>query len=640
MLDIAFTCTTGAASGGNALDFTIKRSQLECAPEAIELEVDLSSLSAAGFTVSGPDAGSNTDPRYRLIDYYWEIDDNIGAFNYPVNLLSAWNNASRHYGPYVVHTCPTSGTKNITLTAVDKVTGHSASRTKSITVLNADDVYSGTGFETVCLSTSGDFTGAPAGATLVTASTLNLADQHFIDADTDNTCVRFLFRAGETFDMELLFNGFQNAPKGGLFFGRFGAGAKPVINAPVATHAIRGEGNWEIENPPTNRDLRITGLRFEGNFDPSTDDPATATGTTPGAVRTDLPLNTMVYDVECNGLANASFNQGIRDADIRSLFSLCDVLITNHGGQYPLFVAQGQNSLSASALVGVRVNNSGGRSYDNSYGAILRDNCSLRSYVSRCDLMQLDYNQPVLKIAETPENEGGLFNVVANYLEGGTRQLRLAGNIGQGISNSFTTNALFRHNICVGQYATSAIIMSNISGLTIEGNLCRIPDGAQQNRFTGMITSSSNGTPAQATLDQANWVIGNLVANLRSATDNNDTPNSLPQILNKANDFTWVEEDNVQYVLSTKSPGPLTTDTPLSSATLLTPYIAGFVDPATGVTDPATVPTDPTLDEYRPEQGNPAIGNATEIYNVLYRELDLSLRGTGPRSRGPWEPAE
>jgi hypothetical protein len=118
--------------------------------------------------------------------YDVSFGDTDGGSTWATDGLS--KNAMR--GPVVAHLFKNVGTFNVVVT-VTAPNGSTAQKTVPITVDDPDTTFSGT--NTVCVSTSGTFTGCPAGATQTTSS------------DFDATCQtgagkRTLYRRGETFD--------------------------------------------------------------------------------------------------------------------------------------------------------------------------------------------------------------------------------------------------------------------------------------------------------------------------------------------------------------------------------------------------------------------------------------------------------
>lgn len=121
--------------------------------------------------------------------------------------------------PIAAHTFETPGTFTVTLTATDP-NGATASTTQDVTIADPDSTFSGT--NTVCVSSSGTFTGCPSGATQTTSSD---ADANIQTGATKRT----LFNRGETFTFDTVKN-FNSA--GPTQVGAYGSGAAPIWNIP------------------------------------------------------------------------------------------------------------------------------------------------------------------------------------------------------------------------------------------------------------------------------------------------------------------------------------------------------------------------------------------------------------------------
>jgi hypothetical protein len=165
------------------------------------------------FDASATTGTAATTPFFDLA-YCWEFGD-------PTSGVWGTNGRSRneHKGPVAAHVFETPGTYEVTLRIRDSL-GRVVEDSVTITVTDPSAVFSGT--NTICFSTSGNFTGAPAGATQVTISTLTDV-QPYIAAGK-----RLLLRSGDTFPAG---SGATFNVSGPGHFGSFGSGALPVIDA-------------------------------------------------------------------------------------------------------------------------------------------------------------------------------------------------------------------------------------------------------------------------------------------------------------------------------------------------------------------------------------------------------------------------
>lgn len=145
-------------------------------------------------------------------------DDSSQTWDYGSNTSRSKNFAT---GIVAAHVYETPGTYTIT-TVVSNNLGETDEVTNTITVIDSNVQWSTT--KTICVSASGDFTGAPAGSILVTNSNAATA----VSANIGSGNVRILFKRGETFTAAT--SCILNQPGPGMI-GSFGSGAKPIIQA-------------------------------------------------------------------------------------------------------------------------------------------------------------------------------------------------------------------------------------------------------------------------------------------------------------------------------------------------------------------------------------------------------------------------
>lgn len=145
-------------------------------------------------------------------------DSSLPTWNYGANTSQSKNFAT---GIVAAHVYETPGTYTITSLAVNDL-GETDEVTNVITVSDPDTQWAGT--KTICVSGTGDFSGAPAGATLVPSSNATTAVSGNIGAGD----VRILFNRGETFTAATACVLNQAGPG---YVGAFGTGAKPIIQA-------------------------------------------------------------------------------------------------------------------------------------------------------------------------------------------------------------------------------------------------------------------------------------------------------------------------------------------------------------------------------------------------------------------------
>jgi hypothetical protein len=112
-----------------------------------------------------------------------------------------------------------SGIYTVTLTAFDGT--NTVTTSKTITVDDPEVVFAGT--KTVCVSTSGTFTGCPAGA----AHATNTSDFATALGNLSSTVKRLLLRTDETWTTTARVQISQAGPG---YVGSYGAGAKPIVS--------------------------------------------------------------------------------------------------------------------------------------------------------------------------------------------------------------------------------------------------------------------------------------------------------------------------------------------------------------------------------------------------------------------------
>jgi len=172
----------------------------------------------------------------------WDFgDDSAGEWEHsaqpPGSPLASRNRA---VGPIAAHVYESPGSFTATLSCEDGI-DVPASTSVNLVIDDPDVVYSGA--DTVCVSSSGQFSGCPSGAVHESGSDLTaILRQHM------NAGRRVLLRRGETFNMV---GGTFNPTADGAMLTSFGtATAKPKINGPNAQSAFGIERiqDWTISD--------------------------------------------------------------------------------------------------------------------------------------------------------------------------------------------------------------------------------------------------------------------------------------------------------------------------------------------------------------------------------------------------------
>ena len=205
---------------------------------------------------SSSDTSYTSNPREDL-KYTWDFGDSSGSpvsgttWGYGVNSGSASRNTAS--GPWAAHVFENVGTFDVTLTVSDGT--NTATKHFSVTTTDPDTVFSA---DTVCFSTSGDFTNCPSGATQVTQS-----DWHTAINSYNASYKRLLFHAGETFSAS---SHARLGSDGPGIIGKYDTGADPIWTYSTADQAFLlsgsttpGIGDWRM------MDIEMSGPASSGS---------------------------------------------------------------------------------------------------------------------------------------------------------------------------------------------------------------------------------------------------------------------------------------------------------------------------------------------------------------------------------------
>ena len=216
------------------------------------------SLSANRVTGTAPmgvlltATASSDEPRvespFHDIEGLWRFDD-PGQYTALGNNPLWGTDRNLAYGPETVHVFSEPGVYEVTYQATDGA--GFATDTITITVENPDSIFAGQ--DTAVVSSSGNFSGAPSGASQHSSISSALA------ALSSRTNRRILLRAGETFNDGISFQAFGGANRR-FCVGRFGSGDNPKINR--GTLSFRGDPSNVIE-------AIVDRVDIEHDFDPT-----------------------------------------------------------------------------------------------------------------------------------------------------------------------------------------------------------------------------------------------------------------------------------------------------------------------------------------------------------------------------------
>lgn len=206
------------------------------------LEVEASRTGGVGplsvvFTASLPDVGGES-PWFFDYEFSWNFGD-------PESGVWSTTGRSRNTakGPVAGHVFERPGTYQVSVSVSD---GESVIDTETVTVTVEDpaSVYGGT--DTICVSTTLSFNGAPAGALRITTDDLSTVMQYM------GSGKRLLLRRGDSWSVSNLGEQWP-AVDGPVTVGAFGTGAAPVIT-------VTGGIFLQLDNK---RDWRIMDLSLE-----------------------------------------------------------------------------------------------------------------------------------------------------------------------------------------------------------------------------------------------------------------------------------------------------------------------------------------------------------------------------------------
>jgi hypothetical protein len=180
---------------------------------------------AVFFDASGTTDVAVTARPFHDLEYTWDFGD-PGAGTWTYGAQPGVNSKNSATGPVAAHVFEQPGTYSVSVTAFDGT--NTVTTSKTISVTSPDTVFSGTA--TVCVSTSGTFTGCPSGATHITTSNLPTAL-----GNISSTVKRILLRRDETWTASATSNVTQPGP--GLI-GAYGAGTnKPFVQVSGNSHS-------------------------------------------------------------------------------------------------------------------------------------------------------------------------------------------------------------------------------------------------------------------------------------------------------------------------------------------------------------------------------------------------------------------
>lgn len=614
---------TGTGTGGT-ITILADRSMLQCAPDSVGFSVD---LSAAGFDTPAPAAGEIYDARLHDLIYVWDFGDS-GTWSAPVNVLETWKNRTIGKGPFVKHMYTAPGDYTVSVTVIEPSSGKESTAQMTVAVSDPDATFPG--LQTICLSASGDFTGAPSGARQITAFSLTGGDPNWLAHGGSAAPVRWLFRRGEAFNLEV---GLSSAQAAGMMFGAFGSGADPVLTVPSAG----ATGVNVYSSFPENGDLRLANLSIRGNFDPAAAPPPAGGGAPGHAVHAlyQAAGNAMLSACRFAGFAYSTLSWAVSTAVRNNKIGLHldDCVLTDFGGQYPTFFAPAYHPESHIAFTGCRVAQNPDAVDHSGLRAPVRIEHVKNAYFAGSDFFQTDSTQPVLKLQETPWADGGILNLHSCALEGPGNGLRFNGNYFGGLARSTVHNFILDGLVMVGGYGTGVFLISHATGITMRNCLCILPSSPRfgTTSFPRFIMISDAGSYDPHIVGAApTRIYNNTMRCDRAPADNEGKTPVVMGWYFPNGDFPNISEQNNVLRLTNDLSGE-----PLSQTLLWSPRLKGYRNPSTLALDATYATPADAVKETRPMIGSPALGAALSG-DVSYMDIELADRPEPP-SQGAWE---
>lgn len=468
-----------APDGGGTITITKHSSDFSVAPESVRFWVD---LSASSFDAAGPADGEFFDPRLHDLIYLWNFDDAAsGDWTAPENVLPAWKNRNVAKGPFVAHMYTQPGTYNPSVLVIEPSSGKTATATLEVTVGDPDVMFADT--DTVYISTSGDFAGVPAASPKYTTSELINSSSAWTGnavgpVDSNAPAKRFLFRRGETFNVQLNnIDGFHHSPH---LFGAYGSGTtKPILNHALVTPAqamfktTDGYGQRLDRFTETPQPIRFVGLDLRGDFDPTT------------AIPRGVGQNGRFYDMagfheltvsdcrisglEAGAIGTLSLNSD--KATRTGIFHVDDTVIEDNGGQYPVILGHYETAMAAAIFTGIRHVQNPNALFNNYTRAPIRMQYVQNTYLAGCDFFSVESAQPIVKLITAPYVDGALVNVHSNSGEGGVTFFTVCSTAADGADRITAHNVVLDGNIYVGGPVSDNMFEVQAGGVTMRNNL-------------------------------------------------------------------------------------------------------------------------------------------------------------------------
>ena len=257
------------------------------------------------FAATANSPASRAESPYHDIECVWEFG-NPGSYSALQNTPLWGTDRNVAYGPRTAHVFDAPGSYTITCTAHDGE-NPPAIATITVTVEDPDTVFAGA--DTAVVSTAGDFSGAPAGASQHTSIAAAMA------ALDGRQNMRLLLRDGESYTDAL-----DVSESGGsgrrLAIGAFpGTGPRPILSRPTGGNGIAfttSKFNFD--------EISIAGCEIAGAYDPTDPNPDGTLGGTAISfgTSTNQPLTAFktIWDMDIHNIGGSGLAlRGIDDTD-------------------------------------------------------------------------------------------------------------------------------------------------------------------------------------------------------------------------------------------------------------------------------------------------------------------------------------
>ncbi|WP_109464421.1 PKD domain-containing protein [Albibacillus kandeliae] len=612
------------------------------------------------------------DARLHRLLFLWDFGDEGATFDKPERLLAAWRNANVARGPFVKHVYKQPGTYTIQCMVIDQLTGeYFMAEAREKTVYDADTIFPGS--QTICVNPVGDsdFTGAPAGHVPANADLINEAFiSTYEPVDKTTTPIRFLFKRGAEFTSDMFMD--DDAPYL-LSLGAYGSGDRPKMNAKTDTddaaeiwaRAIYFYGRYGGLGGAFIPEVRIYGLNFVGNFDPTTTavaprDSPDLDGISVNAILIQKYTDMLIDDCTFKGFQRSTIGFNVGGFAGKVHCHVNDCLFEDFGGEYPFIGGASEHQYSSLGFSGCGMAENVDApttylTYDNTVPgypdfaggaskALIRYDHGQNQYIAACDFFHLDWRQPCIKVQNSPKAGGSICNVHSCVMEFGYYLIDIGGNAGNGIGSG-------AHNIVVdgvrglGAYSTRGAVLAGLSGLTVRNMSAVIPAVQYYANDTwafvvGRVLDDGGVAVPEAELDAPIEIYSCTFGFMRTKAQQwSGGPDTVPFYRAEATgegEFTNVViANNLEH--QPNMPIPITTYDPVTSTELWPPRCKGQRDPANFVLDDSFETPAGSWIEMVPEEESAANGAASGEL-IAYDDVLGVVRGS-TASIGALEPA-